>query len=350
VIGIVEATGYKTNLDFLDENVKQQLGYDPSCPRIPLLLSRGSVLAPEIPTLAFVGFYEGPYWSVMEMQARYIVDTWSNEDRTPAFDRRDTSIHKHDEALEMRHAMKTKSIQVPQFWMADYVGLVEEFARLTGIKRNDHMFGDGKGPAFASRYSSGGTDHDAMSVIKEVSTMIQASQFDAKFVAPAVFRGMQGVWTLKRKIDTRKFTSPGGSFLGTAHFHPRLPTDPAYSAEYLYVEDGIFKMDIGTSFPATRRYVYRYNETTEAITAWFADEDGETVGALFNTWKFQAPCDSHKGWVAKGHHWCDPDTYKNTCEFTFRGAALEVFNITYQVEGPNKDYSHQSLYERPERE
>jgi len=105
-------------------------------------------------------------------------------------------------------------------------------------------------------------------------------------------------------------------------------------------------MDTGYSFPATRRYVYRYNESTDKITAWFADEDGESVGALFNTWDFYAPDDAYHGWMAKGHHWCDPDTYRNTCEFRFRGAGLQTFGITYEVEGPKKDYSHESWYER----
>jgi hypothetical protein len=74
VTGVIEATGYETNLDFFDEELRKRLDYDSSCLRVPLLLSRGSVFAPKVPSLAFVGFYEGPYWSVMELQARLIVD------------------------------------------------------------------------------------------------------------------------------------------------------------------------------------------------------------------------------------------------------------------------------------
>jgi hypothetical protein len=347
VTGIIEATGYKTNLDFFDDSTKQNLDYDPSCPRVPLLLSRGSVLAPKVPALAFVGFYEGPYWSVMEMQARFIADTWSEGNKTNVMDGRNVAMYQNNDASEMRDAIKAKSLQVPQFWMADYVGLVEEFARLAGVKRNDSTFGDGSGPAFSSRYSSSVTDKEATSVVNEVTEVIQASLVDSKFVAAAVFRGMQGMWSISRRIDTHKLGAPGGTFRGTAHFHPRLPTNLVFSAEYLYIEEGIFTMASGAVFPATRRYVYRYNEASEAITAWFVEDDGENVGALFNTWMFQAPDGIHTGWVANGHHWCDPDTYKNTCEFEFRGAALQMFNITYQVKGPNKDYSHQSWYERP---
>jgi hypothetical protein len=346
VTGVIEATGYKTNLDFFDEELLNLLDYDPSCPRVPLLLSRGSIFARKVPSLAFVGFYEGPYWSVMELQARLIVDTWAKEDNAGSTRFREDEIFQQYEAEEMRKALAARSLQVPQFWMADYVSLVEEFSRQTGVERIDSTLGVGKGPAFASRYPGGGGDEESMRVVHEVTDMIQASRSQAKFVAAAVFRGMQGIWTLERKIDTRRSGSPGGTFVGSAHFHPRIPTDPTYTTEYLYMEEGTFTMDNGLAFPATRRYIYRYNETTDKITAWFADEDGESVATLFNTWDFEAPRTPRLGWIAKGHHWCDPDTYRNTCEFVFGGAALRKFDITYEVEGPNKDYSHRSWYGR----
>lgn len=230
--------------------------------------------------------------------------------------------------------------------MADYVGIVEEFAREAGVERMDQAFDGQKGPAFPSRYQGIKTDKEADTVVQEVADLLKASDNDAKYVAAAVFRAMQGVWSLHRNIATRN-TTPGGVLTGTAHFHPRTPTSPAYAAEYLYIEEGVFKMDNGFSFPATRRYVYRYNETTDKITAWFADEDGESTGAFFNTWDFYPPADDCHGWMAKGHHWCDPDTYKSGCEFRFRGANLQKFAITYEVAGPKKDYSHESWYERP---
>ncbi|KAH7401730.1 hypothetical protein DE146DRAFT_440333 [Phaeosphaeria sp. MPI-PUGE-AT-0046c] len=347
VIGVIEATGFETNLEFLDDDVKQLLAYEKSCPRVPLLLSRGSIFAPKIPTIAFVGFYEGPYWGVMELQARLIVDTWARVKREDSMRDHEDKLYQQNDAEVMRRALEARSLQVPQFWMADYVGLVEELARRTGVKRNDSPLGHAKGPAFPSRYIDS-TDADARVVVDEVAEIVQGSVSSSKFVAAAVFRGMQGMWTLKRKIDTRKASSPGGSFSGTAHFHPRQPTGDAYSAEYLYQEQGTFAMDNGLVFPASRRYIYRYNEAADRITAWFADEDGKSVGALFNTWEFSAPSLSHTGWVAKGYHWCDPDKYRNICEFIFKGASLQSFDITYEVEGPNKDYSHHSCYARPE--
>ncbi|CAO2648764.1 Nn.00g097130.m01.CDS01 [Neocucurbitaria sp. VM-36] len=346
VSGIIEATGYKTSLDFLDAQIQKSLHYDPCCPRIPYLLTRGSIFAREVPTLGFVGFYEGPYWSVMEMQARIIAEAWSKHESADGHLLEQQMLH-HEEAETMRQALRGRSLQVPQFWMMDYLGLVEEFSRSIDVIRDDSAFGGQSGPAFASRYHGKSTDSEAVMVIKEVADLIKASKEASRLVAPAVFRAMQGIWTLNRKINSRNATSPGGTFSGTAHFHPRTPTSSNYSAEYLYIEEGTFKMDTGYSFPATRRYIYRYNEKSDKISAWFVDEDGESVGALFNTWDFYEPGDAYHGWMAKGHHWCDPDTYKNTCEFRFRGASLQTFGITYQVEGPKKDYNHESWYERP---
>ncbi|KAF1845597.1 uncharacterized protein K460DRAFT_285825 [Cucurbitaria berberidis CBS 394.84] len=346
VTGVVEATGYKTNLDFLDAQIKNRLHYDPTCPRVPFLLTRGSILAPEVPTLGFVGFYEGPYWSVMEMQSRFMAETWSKIQPTPGC-LPEREVYQYKDAARMRQAIKERSLQVPQFWMMDFVGLVEEFARSTGVTRDDSAFGGQSGPAFASRYQGSKTDSEAAMVVKEVADLVRRSNNEAKFVAAAVFRGMQGVWTVHRKIDSHNATSPGGNFSGSVNFHPRSPTSLNYSAEYLYIEEGTFRMDSGYSVPATRRYIYRYNEKTDKITAWFADEDGESVGTLFNTWNFYVPDDAYHGWMAKGHHWCDPDTYTNICEFRFSGASLQTFGITYQVTGPKKDYSHESWYERP---
>ncbi|KAH3955023.1 hypothetical protein HBH98_036080 [Parastagonospora nodorum] len=344
---IIEATGYSSSIEYLrDCKPLIASAYDSECPRIPLKLSRGCVFAQEVPTLGFVGFYEGPYWSVMEQQARLLVETWTSE--TPEMARnRDGKIFQTDDAENMRAAIKVKSLQVPQFWQADYVGLVEDFARHTGVVRNDSTFGDGTGPVFAARYCGDSRNEQALAVVAEVAELIKTSQSHARFVAAAVFRGMQGVWTISRKIGSHKHGISGGSFEGTAHFHPRFPSDATYAAEYLYIEDGSFVMETGLSFPATRRYIYRYNEVTDKISAWFAEDDGETVGRLFNTWDFEEPSSSFVGWVARGHHWCDPDTYKATCEFRFKGATLEGFSIEYDVEGPNKDYTHQSKYVRP---
>jgi hypothetical protein len=346
VVGIIEATGYEARLEYLDEEVKKALDYDPSCYRVPILLSRGSIFNPNVPSLAFVGFYEGPYWGVMEQQARLIAETWAPANSVG----RSSFTTDTTDSLKLREALKRRDLSVPQFWMADYIGLMEELAREVGIERSDSVFPQQTGPVFPARYGDQQqAGNDPMSTMQEVHDLVEASSTGSRFVAAAAFRGMQGDWLLRRKIDSRHPSSPGGVLKGTAHFHPRYPTAPDFDAEYLYIEEGTFTMDNGFSFPATRRYIYRYNASKDQISTWFVQEDGESAERIFNELEFERPPEGNKekGWLAKSSHWCSPDTYKSSCEFRFRGAALRSFGITYDVAGPSKDYTHESWYERP---
>ncbi|KAL5416090.1 hypothetical protein PMIN03_002336 [Paraphaeosphaeria minitans] len=342
VVGVVEATGFQSHLEYLSAGVKQALDYDPQSHRVPFLLSHGSIFNEKVPNIAFVGFYEGPYWGVMSMQAKIVAQRWDYETSPNT----STEVLDTSAALSVRQAIKERRLDVPQFWMADYVGFVEEFARSAGLQRDDSTLGEG-GPLFPSRFrdeTEGGSD--AALVICEVADILRRSEKEGLYAAAAAFRGMQGTWKVHRKVGSRLPSMPNGLFEGTAYFHPRNPTETIYSAEYLYIEDGTLTMDNGMKFPATRRYAYRYQEKNDTITAWFVEEDGLTVGDFFNKLEFYQPSNVEHGWMAKGHHWCNPDTYKSNCEFRFRGASLETFGITYEVSGPKKDYSHESWYSR----
>ncbi|KAF2003520.1 hypothetical protein P154DRAFT_543874 [Amniculicola lignicola CBS 123094] len=342
VVGIIDATGFEVGLDYLSAQVKQSLEYDAACPRVPFILSRGSVFNPAVPEIAFVGFYEGPYWGVMEMQAQLIAKQWNPSTPEP---RLPPALLDTSDSRAIRNALKTHATGVPQFWMMDYVGMVEEFSRSTGVDRlADETFGTSN-PLFPARYALPYRSDDTSITLSSVLDTLHASTSSTRFVAAAAFRGMQGLWTLRRKIDSRSSASPGGTLKGTAHFHPRAPTDETFTAEYLYIEEGTFRLDSGFEFPATRRYVYRYSEVEDKISAWFVCEDGVTVERFFNRMDFQ---EKEKGWIAIGLHWCDPDTYQSRSEFRFRGAAVQSFGITYEVKGPRKDYTMESWYERPE--
>jgi hypothetical protein len=148
-VGIIEATGYKADLDWLDPWVRDLLADESTAPnlRIPYLLSRGSVLSRRLPTLGFVGFYEGPYWGVMELQARLLARSWAKRG-SEQLQSLVPELYKYDDTKRMQEAMNQRSLQVPQFWMADYVGLLEEFARETEVSRDDSLFGGQTGPAF----------------------------------------------------------------------------------------------------------------------------------------------------------------------------------------------------------
>jgi hypothetical protein len=189
VFGIIEATGYKSDLSWLDSRVQYILneGAAPNA-RIPFPLSRGSILSSRIPTIGFIGFYEGPFWGVMEMQARFLAETWALHPPSEQGTLPDRDVYTHNTTKSVQEAINNRSLQVPQFWMADYVGLLEEFAREAGATRDDSVFdGHQAGPAFPARYQSKDTGLQAKQVIAEVAGIIRQSNETARFVAAAVF-------------------------------------------------------------------------------------------------------------------------------------------------------------------
>ena len=76
--GFVWATGFssKESLSWLDPTVLSLLDYDESCTRLPLNVHSFATFNAKVPEIAFVGFYEGPYWGVIEAQARLVTNTW----------------------------------------------------------------------------------------------------------------------------------------------------------------------------------------------------------------------------------------------------------------------------------
>ncbi|OCL10408.1 FAD/NAD(P)-binding domain-containing protein [Glonium stellatum] len=356
VIGIIYATGFspRSSIDWLSEEVLRALEYDENANRLPLLLQRHSIFNNRIPELAFIGFYEGPFWGVMEMQARLVAKKWASQDESaisPRMSASEASKEEIDAMRNLRNAMIQHCKDVPQFWMGDYVGFIEGLAQELGMERNDSGFNGRKGPCIAARYTDSGCDQSqAEEIVHDLKDMMEASFTQARFVAAAAFRAMQGAWILRRKLDSRLAGFPSGIFKGTANFHPRYPTDLTFAAEYLYVEEGVLTTDTGFTLNANRRYVYRYDEASDKISAWFVKDDGKTVDYFFNEMQFQLPNPDTKaqgkGWIAKGAHLCEQDMYESLCEFRFRGASLDTFGIIYEVKGPKKDYTSESWYER----
>ena len=77
VDAIVSATGYDLDIPFLDEDVCKVVGRD-------LALYRRT-LHPDLPRLGFIGQFlaQGPYFPLLELQARWIVATWAGEVAPP---------------------------------------------------------------------------------------------------------------------------------------------------------------------------------------------------------------------------------------------------------------------------
>lgn len=162
-----------------------------------------------------------------------------------------------------------------------------------------------------------------------------------------LFLKLKGNWRLRRELASAVASYPSGSLNGTAAFEEKPPTDPEYDMEYLYSEYGQLTTKQGFKLSASRRYVYRYQKSTDQITVWFVKpEDGLAVDYFFHTLNFspsEEPYPSN-GIRATGHHLCVNDDYYAHYRFNFQGGRHQAWEVKYVVKGPNKDYSATSQY------
>lgn len=348
VVGVIYATGFTplTSLSWLDAAILQDLEYDARCERLPFLLSHHTTYHPSHPNLGFVGCYEGAFWAVMEAQAREIAWRWSASstgEPTPL-------AYEEPNMYELRKAILESRSDVPQFWMRDYLSIVDSLAGRHGIKRDDSGFGERAGPITAARYTT--TDDDvaqARLTISDLQDVLQDQVKKDRFVAAAIFRGLQGSWDIVRKLESFLPGFPSGTLQGSAQFAPRFPTDGHYSTEHLYIERGTLTTNAGLTLNANKRYAYRYSESRDQISVWFVKEDGKTIDYLFHAIELSPRSDRscNDGWRATGSHWCDPDQYECSYAFKFKGASMFEFTVKFIVKGPNKDYVSETRFTRP---
>lgn len=121
---IVTATGYRTALDFLSPPLQRAVEWEPSDWLQPLLLHRGVWPAPTVSGLAFVGMYRGPFFAVMELQARWACAVFSARLPRPSH----TEI---EHGLDEERAVR-RSRPRPQFPHGDYVTMADDLARRIG--------------------------------------------------------------------------------------------------------------------------------------------------------------------------------------------------------------------------
>lgn len=349
IAAVIYATGYTpaTALSFLPGDVKEKLDFDPDSMRLPLILEQWQTMSPAVPDLSFVGFYEGPYWGVMEMQARLTAERWLNEELPP------TRQHeKVDKLLELRKAMQERKLDVPQYWFGDYLGYVEEAAAELKLERNDEGWKEREGMPSPARYLDDKSDkQENADIMTELQKTWQDCLTRGRFVPRAVLRAMQGDWNIHRKIESAN-AHFSGTLQGTASFHPRIPTARGFDLEYVYIETGSFTMLSSSTTPmtASRRYVYRYSEIKDELSIWFVKPDKQLeVDYLFHKLAFISPDEAKRegGCVAKADHLCVDDMYWTEYRLPMKGISLHDFEIKHTVKGPSKDYVSATNYTRP---
>ncbi|PSR84280.1 hypothetical protein BD289DRAFT_368843 [Coniella lustricola] len=423
VAAVVLATGFEAapSLSFLPEDVQQTLAVDPSNIDNTLLLAFHGTHHPDVSNLGFVGFYRSPYWGVMEMQARFLTELWTQQQQGQGQLR--PSLHKalSQEDSIQRFAALRDDPRASQFPMGDYAWLMQQFALALDIPIQPIAAEDATPPLphngkpmdilTPARYLSPDADEaqqrEAQLALSQTSQTALASLTKGKYVARAVFRSLLGEWQLERDLISTLPSHLSGHWSGTAKFLLRQGTKDGLACvrgdtetgsngdieaeadpglEYLYIEEGEFKTTAGFAFPATRRYIWRYNESTDKLSVWFVrtgdkfsrkdprrEEEQMKADYLFHEVEFVVPppsdnnctaatsnagpsfpMSSHsvaniKGWQAKAGHLCVKDFYDVKYDFKFAGVNLRDWWLGYTVKGPQKDYTISGTYTRRSR-
>lgn len=401
IAAIVLATGFEAapSLSYLPTAIQRTLAIEPSNLGNTLLLGFHGTHHPDLPNLGFVGFYRSPYWGVMEMQARFLVELWTQQQRGQLSPSMQKALAE-DACIENFAALR-QDPRPPQFPMGDYSFLMQELAAALDLEISLPV---GETPALPhngqpmdiltpARYmpkdASPAEKAEADASLRQTHETALAGLTSGKFVARAVFRSLLGEWQLERDLVSKLPSHPTGHWSGTAKFLLRQGTkdgrqcareevgadnsedddaaadDEDPGLEYLYIEEGEFKTTTGISFPATRRYIWRYDEATDKLSVWFVrtgdkfnrkdprrDEEQMRADYLFHEVEFVVPEDywggdeNKKGWEARAGHLCVEDFYDVKYEFMFNAISLREWRLAYTVKGPQKDYTIDGTYRR----
>lgn len=361
-MGLIEATGFTVSLDYLTDDVKQALGYDPQCSRVPITLARDSIFSPNVPNLAFIGFYEGPFWGVMDMQARVVAQVWASthELKPPAGSEMNAVLSDVSESASVREAIKNHARNVPQFWMADHAGVVEELSRLVRVSRDDSAFGGQKGPFLSARYLGRLVNDDSTKIVLEVANLfndpaghVSSRRIYQASLASAIFRGLQGRWYVQRdaqhadKATGEVADRPKDQFKGIANLHPRLATTPTstYATEYLYAEEGTWHKQGDHPDLSTGRCVFSLEH--DSISIWDTDVDG-SAGHLHQTLVFYAEDHSQTGWKAQILRTHGEFEYHTIYEFCCQAIKVDTWRVTHTVTNMDKVYKQETRFTRRE--
>lgn len=135
-----------------------------------------------------------------------------------------------------------------------------------------------------------------------------------------------GRWSIERRIE------PGGQFSGLASFTQRS------ADSLLYRESGRLVLDNGTVLDAENSYVYALRNGAIAISFG----EGPSEGKHFIAISLPADWTADFPIVSADRHVCRLDTYAAA----FRLENVDLFAMTYVVQGPAKGYVSQSMYRR----
>lgn len=166
---VLWCTGYHLDLPFLGRRERALLGFDRTDLLQPLVLHR-CTFHPRLPGMAFVGLYRGPFFAVLELQARWAAAVLSGAVAPP-----DAARMRAGLAAEARiRAARPR----PQFPHGDYVGLADAIATELGVLPDlaadgEHHAALWQGPVLAAHYRLRGPGSDRASASAQVASVLR---------------------------------------------------------------------------------------------------------------------------------------------------------------------------------
>jgi cation diffusion facilitator CzcD-associated flavoprotein CzcO len=366
ITDIIFATGFRPSSAsaILPQSLLESLDFSATEMFLPIPLHRAT-LHPSLPNGAFVGHYRGPYFGIIELQSRWCADLFSGSVPWPS-----------DAEMKIGLAYEKESRDRnprPQWPRGDYVCFGTDLANAIGLAlppvslspiQNCVAANDVFVPVhFASSSPSQQSgarrlpEDRTQSLLASLQQTLSASATTALFVAAAVFRSFHGQWRINRTYTSRIPGFPSGPGVGTAMFQYRKASvassersfdilNVGIEMEYLYSESVEIITQSGQRLPGTQHYIYRYNETQDALELYFAKrDDSASVDFFFHRLEFETHS-AGEPWTAKGTHLCIDDTYDVKYTFFFQGPELRRWETIYEVKGPRKDYQLESWYVR----
>lgn len=309
---IIACTGYQSRLDFLAPEILDILQYDESDSFAPFLACYDTV-HPLLPGLGFVGMYKGPYFGVMELQARLLAALWSG---------RKSELSQKTISKTMAASLSIRQgrprAQFPHF---DYIGMMDSLALEVDALPNDEFRSAGNmvSPLFYQ------PDNAIAKACQSNLVDMVSEQCDN--IPRATLSALLGSWSFERSICDR-LTATSQRVHGNVSFSLQETNLDCL----LYREDGFLDLPNGNQLEVFREYVYL--QQGGALNIHFV-ENGSQAG-LFLDLKFYEK--SHGSWKATSEHLCINDLYKGTFQITFEGLSATEVVMTYRVNGPNKDY------------
>jgi len=338
VDSVIACTGYQSQLDFLEPEILNALKYDQDDRSAPLTLCYDA-FHPKVPGLGFVGMYKGPYFGVMDLQARLLAGLFSRE-----VDLDENSISEAlAESQEIRKIAASNRAHFPRY---DYVGFMDALASqlklvppgaygATGAVVSPPHYQPSENIAAKCQAA---IDQEFL-VSKDANIIICEGSVNMARVA---LSALIGKWKFERTITQFNTKDAPQRVTGTIDFSHILPPKKVVDSNdstkqewnnVLYDESGIFNI-AGKELEVFRKYEYEYKDDG-SLEIYFV-EYGKRAH-LFLSLKF-SKVEEDGYWIATNDHLCIKDLYSATFKIAFDGISARHVTMNYRVRGPNKDY------------